>query len=287
MPGERILIVEDQVTLMAEPLSALLKRHGYAVVGIGTSHTEAIELYWKEKPDLVILDVMIPLAPRERDDPEGGLKVAAEIRRSGRQTPIVFLTGGDASDSLLRKVAAVAPDAHFLLKGEAQRLDERQFLTQIQLALLRTRDKRSVFVSYAHANAKFKDEMMKHLRGVESAGYECWCDERIAIGSRYRVEIGAAIARADAAIMLISPEYLNSRFIKDFEVDRLLDDRSTRGCTIILVYTTLVDPERLSSKTLGKFQAINRPERPLDAMTPAQRGERVWIPLCGAIRRLQ
>ena len=57
---------------------------------------EALELYYEKKPDVVLLDVTMPLMD--------GLEVAEAIRKEDNETPIVMLTAHSESDRLLRAV---------------------------------------------------------------------------------------------------------------------------------------------------------------------------------------
>jgi len=52
----RVLIVEDEV-LVAMDLAGVLQRHGYVVVGLAGSVTEALALVRKEEFDIALLDV--------------------------------------------------------------------------------------------------------------------------------------------------------------------------------------------------------------------------------------
>jgi DNA-binding response OmpR family regulator len=78
----RILVVDDEPDLLAE-LAPLLERTGYAVSTAedGTSGLEKIEAL---KPDLVVLDVMMP-----RMD---GREVLRQLRQAGNWTPVILLT---------------------------------------------------------------------------------------------------------------------------------------------------------------------------------------------------
>lgn len=52
---------------------------------------EALRLFWDERPDLIILDVMMPLLD--------GFQVCERIREHDRATPVLFLTAkGDIVD---------------------------------------------------------------------------------------------------------------------------------------------------------------------------------------------
>lgn len=88
---QRILIVEDEASL-AEGLSDLLAGEGYDT-SVAADGRRALELYRREKPDLLLLDVMIP--------EKSGYEVCREIRRTDARVPILMLTAkGEEVDKI-------------------------------------------------------------------------------------------------------------------------------------------------------------------------------------------
>jgi HTH-type transcriptional regulator/antitoxin HigA len=86
--------------------------------------------------------------------------------------------------------------------------------------------KPKVFISYSHADEKrWKNRLQKHLKVLERHGsLSFWDDRRIAAGQEWRAEIKAALDSADAAILLISTDFLGSNFINDEEeLERITD----------------------------------------------------------------
>ena len=84
----RILIVEDEESITA-PLSEALSREGFETSVAHTAVT-ALEAWGAAKPDLVLLDVMLPDG--------SGFDVARELRRTSR-VPIIMLTArGEEAD---------------------------------------------------------------------------------------------------------------------------------------------------------------------------------------------
>ena len=83
----RILVVDDEPNI-AELLSAALTLEGYEV-GVAATGAEAIEQVRSFRPNLVMLDVMLP----DFD----GTEVCRRLRNQGEQVPIVFLTARDAT----------------------------------------------------------------------------------------------------------------------------------------------------------------------------------------------
>ena len=93
----------------------------------------------------------------------------------------------------------------------------------------------SVFISYAHADEAWKDELLKHLRAAfgMDAPVELWDDRRIGAGDAWLAEIESALDRASVAVLLITADFLASKFIQGTEVPRLLDRRSSEGVRLM------------------------------------------------------
>jgi hypothetical protein len=93
-----------------------------------------------------------------------------------------------------------------------------------------------VFVSYSHRDEKEKEALLQHLRVLENVGLLfTWSDNRIGAGDDWKNEIRNAMDRARVAILLISSNFLTSRFILDTEVPTLLQRRESGGLTVIPV----------------------------------------------------
>ena len=92
----------------------------------------------------------------------------------------------------------------------------------------------SVFISYSHADEVWKDRVVKQLRVLEPEGnFEVWDDRRIVAGDDWYPAIERALTEARAAILLISDDFLTSRFILGEEVPRLLKRRQEAGLRVI------------------------------------------------------
>ncbi|HEY7494574.1 MAG TPA: fused response regulator/phosphatase [Candidatus Tectomicrobia bacterium] len=102
----RILIVDDDATNRLI-LSAMLARDGHTVL-MAADGQEAIEVFTREQPDLVLLDVVMPNVD--------GYEVARYIKAhtGERFVPVVFLTALHDETALLQCVAAGGDD--FLTK---------------------------------------------------------------------------------------------------------------------------------------------------------------------------
>jgi two-component system, OmpR family, response regulator AdeR len=85
-----ILVVEDELEL-AEIIEAYLRRDGYQTER-ASDGKKALELYRAVKPDLVLLDIMMPKL--------NGIEVLKTIRQDG-QTPVIMLTARAEDDDKL------------------------------------------------------------------------------------------------------------------------------------------------------------------------------------------
>jgi len=82
---ETILIVEDEPSLQ-ETLAYNLQKQGYTVETAGDGRA-ALETARRLKPDLILLDIMLPLLD--------GVEVCKTLRRESFQSPIIMLTARD------------------------------------------------------------------------------------------------------------------------------------------------------------------------------------------------
>ncbi|MEJ2551232.1 MAG: response regulator transcription factor [Anaerolineales bacterium] len=87
----KVLVVDDDRTLLRF-LGEYLERERYAVI-TSDRGSKALRAFYQEKPDLVILDVMMPGMD--------GWEVCARIREMA-DTPIIFLTAKTAETDKLR-----------------------------------------------------------------------------------------------------------------------------------------------------------------------------------------
>jgi WD40 repeat protein len=94
----------------------------------------------------------------------------------------------------------------------------------------------SVFLSYSHKDEDWKKRLRTHLGVLESEGLlDVWDDRRIEGGDDWFEEIQDAMAKASVAVLLISADFLTSKFILGEEVPKLLERRTREGLPVIPV----------------------------------------------------
>jgi len=96
----RVLIVEDEEGLL-EGLEHNFKYEGYDVM-TATNGQEGLKLALKQKPDVVVLDIMLP----EKD----GFTVLKELRQRHRDMPVLVITARNFEADVLKGFELGADD---------------------------------------------------------------------------------------------------------------------------------------------------------------------------------
>jgi DNA-binding response OmpR family regulator len=123
-PLSRILIVDDDRELLFV-VRVALEREGYRVIEALEGRT-GLELALEEHPDLVVLDIDMPVL--------NGIEVCRELRRVHFAAPILMLTGRSLLDDKITGLNSGADD--YLAKP----FESREFLARVQ-ALLRRHER--------------------------------------------------------------------------------------------------------------------------------------------------
>jgi DNA-binding response OmpR family regulator len=117
----KILLVDDDVTL-AEVTAFALRRAGFLVV-LASDGLEGLELWQRERPDLLLLDIQLP--------GKDGLALCQEIRRTSA-VPIMMLTVRGSDDEVVRGLELGADDYM------AKPFSPKQLIARVQALLRRS-----------------------------------------------------------------------------------------------------------------------------------------------------
>ncbi|MEE8525956.1 MAG: toll/interleukin-1 receptor domain-containing protein, partial [Thermoanaerobaculia bacterium] len=99
-----------------------------------------------------------------------------------------------------------------------------------------------------------------------------WTDLELQTGEDWEPGIYRAIARADAAVVMVSPDFLASEFIRDKELPRLQEAREERGLNLMplfLRHSTV----HLLPEPLTRIEGLNDPGEPLADLSPSRQDE--------------
>jgi tetratricopeptide (TPR) repeat protein len=98
----------------------------------------------------------------------------------------------------------------------------------------------TVFISYSHKDEGWKDRLVTHLGALQhQILLDLWHDRRIGAGEGWHEEIRTSLDAASVAILLVSFHFLDSKFIREEEVPRLLKRREEGG---LRLYPIIVSP---------------------------------------------
>lgn len=168
-------------------------------------------------------------------------------------------------------------------------LDDRMVVTRLAHAKETEMMSTRVFISYAHADnegadrsKRWLDRLMEHLKPLALEEYiSVWSDEVLEIGNDWRRDIRENLSTANVAVLLISPAFLASRFIRDSEIPLLLKNAHENGVQILPIVlrhclfheTKFKYPDPVSGPhefSLASLQAANSPDRPLNGMQESE-----------------
>jgi len=129
----------------------------------------------------------------------------------------------------------------------------------------------NIFISHARQDYTWVQRLQVLLRPLARSQHlqVFSASDDIPVGVRWDDVIEESIRRADIAIMLISPSYLASDYIRSNELRVLLDRQ--RGGRIALLPVALEGSFWIQVPELANLQFALDPSRPLDSMTAGER----------------
>jgi hypothetical protein len=94
----------------------------------------------------------------------------------------------------------------------------------------------TIFFSYSHHDAEFRDELEKHLSPLMRDGIiTTWHDQRIEAGREFAREIDILLESADIILLLVSSNFLSSDYCYDIEMRRAMERHETGSARVIPV----------------------------------------------------
>lgn len=105
---KKVLIVDDE-QYIREFYEELLLQEGYDAI-TATNGQEALDQTMQQKPDLVLLDINMPIMD--------GLTVFQTLKDKFITTPVIFLTNQGDTNNLLQSIEGKAAD--FLIKSNTE-----------------------------------------------------------------------------------------------------------------------------------------------------------------------
>lgn len=150
----------------------------------------------------------------------------------------------------------------------------------------------SVFISYAHSDNENSDPSKRWLNRlleqlqplVLQDRVSAWSDTEIDLGEQWANSIKKQLQRARVAVLLVSPAFLASKYIRNSELPILLMNAMNEGRIVLPVIlrpclfaeTTFKYPDAAHGPeelSLSIFQSANPPDEPLNSMEEDEQDE--------------
>jgi hypothetical protein len=94
----------------------------------------------------------------------------------------------------------------------------------------------SVFISYAHADEELKKRFLVHLGALKRERLiDVWHDQMLRPGEHLDRAIEAELAAADLVILLVSPDFINSDYCTEKEMQRAFARAKDGRCRVVAV----------------------------------------------------
>ena len=100
LPKIRILVADDHYVVRMGVIAIIHNEPDMMVVAEAANGNQAVELYQKHKPDLVLMDSRMPL--------KGGIQAAEEIRGQDAKARILMLTAFDGDEDIHKALSSGA-----------------------------------------------------------------------------------------------------------------------------------------------------------------------------------
>ncbi len=99
--SQKVLIVDD-AAFVREVLTQILQKHGFEVVGEAQNGTEAVEMAASLKPDLILMDIVMPV--------KSGIQATEEILKLNPKMPIIACSTEGSEAMISRAIGAGCVD---------------------------------------------------------------------------------------------------------------------------------------------------------------------------------
>jgi DNA-binding response OmpR family regulator len=220
MAKGKILVVDDEPKIVST-VRAYLERDGYQVFEAGNGR-QALDTFHREKPDLIILDLMLP----EVD----GLEVCRQIRRAS-DVPIIMLTARQEDADKLVGLEIGADD--YITKP----FSPRELVARVRVVLRRSRP------SPAPTSSRF---VLGDLT-VDEERFEATCHSRPIPLTPTEFRLLAALAKNPGRVLsrarlldILGESYEGYERTVDVHIKnlrrKLAEIGSGKGCTITTIH---------------------------------------------------
>lgn len=121
----------------------------------------------------------------------------------------------------------------------------------------------SLFISYSHADDILKTDLLKHLEPLKRLNLvDAWHDRKLQPGDTWDQEISDNLEKAEIILLLVSIDFINSKYCYDIELERALE-RHAEGSTVVV--PVILRSCLWKHTSFAKLQALPSEAKPITA----------------------
>ena len=134
--------------------------------------------------------------------------------------------------------------------------------------------RRIAFVSYSHKDKKQLEEFRKYMLTLQEQGrIQFWDDGEIEAGADWEADLLSALHSAQAAVLLVSQDFLFSEYIRTKELPALQERFDAKR---VVVYWIPLEHSTYEDFWFGRLQALCcDPKTPLSTLRKSQRQKKL------------
>ncbi len=138
-----------------------------------------------------------------------------------------------------------------------------------------------VFFSYSHKDEDLRDELATYLALLKNQRLiKAWHDREISAGTEWANAIDENLNSADVILLLVSANFLASRYCYDIEMKRAMERHEAGEARVIPI---ILKPVDWSGAIFGKLQALPKNAKPI---TIWQNHDEAFLNVAQGIRRV-
>jgi len=281
-----VLIVEDD-KVWGNIIKSYVKKNFNIECKIKKNYESSIKLLKSSSPLILILDLNLG-NNKFNEKTWSGWHLAEAARK--KHIPFIVVTAYPDNRRIIRAFKDFKVLNFFDKKDFADRIPE--FIQDIEKVVTKTKTKRAnaskgkkkvgtVFISYSRKDRKWLNKFNTNLKVLtDNKQLIVWDDTKIKSGKQWKIEIIKALSAAKVAILLVTPEFLASDFIKNTELPKIFKAAGRKKLTILWV---AVKHSLYEETYIAEFESANDPSKPLNSLPTAKR-EQTIVEICQKIK---
>jgi TIR domain len=118
-----------------------------------------------------------------------------------------------------------------------------------------------VFISYSHKDEALRDSLATHLSNLQAQGIiSSWYDRQLTAGTQWDDKIKAEMEAADIILLLISPDFMASKYCREVEIPFSLQRHEAKQAYVVPV---ILRPLDWIDAPFAKLQAFPKDAKPV------------------------